>query len=213
MAPEVQVAAETLEIEGFWRTVRTKPVLGRRVRGPSVYVSVWYRTDRIRACSGSLTGEIPVSHWVPSEVEYALELPQLLGRPVEPEAGRAEPMTSMHSAMPHAGSATQARGLPMPVAVILLALIVALGGCAPGGDTGGTDLRFEISFPASVSEEPLTGRMFLAIARDQDPEPRLQVGRYGVPVFGVDFEDLAPGETVDISADVLGWPIESLRDR
>ncbi len=99
-----------------------------------------------------------------------------------------------------------------PAAASLLALTIAMGGCAPAADTGGTSLRFAISFPASVSEEPLTGRMFLAIASSDEQEPRLQVGRYGVPVFGVDFEDLAPGETVEITADTLGWPLESLND-
>lgn len=106
---------------------------------------------------------------------------------------------------------TRRRSLP-PAIMIALALIIAVGGCARATDTNGTDLRFEISFPSSVSEEPLTGRMFLAIARSDEREPRLQVGRYGVPLFGIDFEDLAPGETVEISGDTLGWPIESLSD-
>ena len=75
-----------------------------------------------------------------------------------------------------------------------------------------TDLRFEISFPASVHDEPLTGRMFLAFAREAEAEPRLQVGRYGVPFFGVDFEDLKPGEAVVIDASTLGYPFESLAD-
>ena len=73
-------------------------------------------------------------------------------------------------------------------------------------------LRFEISFPSEISGEPLTGRMFLTIARNNEPEPRLQVGRYGVPVYGVDFEDLAPDTPVIIDADTLGWPIETLSD-
>ena len=70
------------------------------------------------------------------------------------------------------------------------------------------DLRFEISFPASTHAEPLTGRMFLALAREGDVEPRLQVGRYGVPFFGVDFENLKPGESVVIDGATLGYPFE-----
>ncbi len=96
--------------------------------------------------------------------------------------------------------------------ILLPAIVGALCGCAPTGESATTGLRFEISFPAEVSAEPLTGRMFLAVSRDSEPEPRLQVGRYGPPLFGVDFEDLAPGEAVTIDASTLGWPIESLGD-
>ena len=54
--------------------------------------------------------------------------------------------------------------------------------------------------------------MFLAFAREGEAAPRLQVGRYGVPFFGVDFEDLKPGEAVVIDASTLGYPFESLAD-
>jgi len=94
----------------------------------------------------------------------------------------------------------------------IVAIVLMIGACAPATDAGRSDLRFEISFPAEVSGEPLTGRMFLAIASDGEREPRLQVGRYGVPLYGVDFESLAPGTPVVIDADTLGWPIESLSD-
>ncbi len=94
----------------------------------------------------------------------------------------------------------------------VLALILAGSACAPGADAPRTDLRFEISFPPEVSSEPLTGRMFLAIARDGESDPRLQVGRYGVPLYGVDVENLGPGTPVSIDADTLGWPIETLAD-
>ncbi len=100
-------------------------------------------------------------------------------------------------------------GIP---SLAILAVVPAIGGCAPVADPGRTDLRFEISFPAAVSSEPLTGRMFLTIARNDESEPRLQVGRYGVPVYGVDFESLAPDTPVVIDADTLGWPIETLSD-
>lgn len=99
----------------------------------------------------------------------------------------------------------------LPAIVLLSIGLVVLPGCGPAGAQG-DDLRFEISFSPAVSQEPLTGRMFLAVSREDDPEPRLQVGRYGVPVFGVDFEELEPGETVVVDADTLGWPVESLAE-
>lgn len=79
-------------------------------------------------------------------------------------------------------------------------------------NTGTNELRFEISFPKSMSSQPLTGRMFLAFALNDRREPRLQVGRYGVQFFGVDFENLPPGKPVVIDANTLGYPMESLRD-
>ncbi len=100
-------------------------------------------------------------------------------------------------------------GIP---SLAILAVVLTIGACAPAAEPGRTDLRFEISFPPEVSGEPLTGRMFLSIARDGEREPRLQVGRYGVPVYGVDFENLAPDTPVVIDADTLGWPIETLSD-
>jgi len=72
--------------------------------------------------------------------------------------------------------------------------------------------RFEISFPASVSEKPLTGRMFLIITKTDSIEPRLQVGRYGTQFFGVDFENLKPGQSVTISASTLGYPVNAFND-
>ena len=104
------------------------------------------------------------------------------------------------------------RPLFPPLAVILLALVIALFGCNGATESRTPGPRFEISFAAPVSEEPLTGRMFLVFSDRPEPEPRLQVGRYGPPLFGVDFDGLAPGEAVVIDADTLGWPAASLAD-
>src|SRR6185437_15129142 len=73
-------------------------------------------------------------------------------------------------------------------------------------------LEFKISFPASASSEPLTGRMFLVISRTDSIEPRLQVGRYGTQFFGVDFENLQPSKEVIVDGTILGYPINNLKD-
>ncbi len=80
-----------------------------------------------------------------------------------------------------------------------------------------SDFRFEISVPASVLDETLTGRMFVVISRNNDVIPRygeravrFQAGRTGVPFFGVDVEDLRPGEPAVIDANTFGSPLESL---
>lgn len=94
---------------------------------------------------------------------------------------------------------------------ILFLGALCLSGCTPAEEDI-SKLRFEISFPESLSEEALTGRMFLAFGENNDRPPRLQVGRYGVQVFGVDFEQLKPGETVVIDGSTLGYPQRALKD-
>jgi hypothetical protein len=72
--------------------------------------------------------------------------------------------------------------------------------------------QFEISFPESAHAGPITGRVFVMLARNSDPEPRFQIGRMGVPFFGRDIEQLAPGAAAVIDAGDLGSPIENLND-
>ena len=73
-------------------------------------------------------------------------------------------------------------------------------------------LEFKLSFPASVSDGPLTGRMFLIVSRTDSIELRYQVGRYGTEFFGVDFENLKPTKEVIIDGTVLGYPINNLKE-
>ena len=72
--------------------------------------------------------------------------------------------------------------------------------------------HFEISFPASVHSKPITGRVYVMISRTNEKEPRLQIGRTGVPFFGRDVESMAPGSTATIDETDLGSPVASLRD-
>ncbi len=73
-------------------------------------------------------------------------------------------------------------------------------------------LRFEVSFPASAHAQPVTGRVYVMIARTADREPRLQIGRTGVPFFGHDVERLAPGQAGVIDEGDQGTPLESIKD-
>ncbi len=75
-------------------------------------------------------------------------------------------------------------------------------------------LRFELSFPASVHQEAITGRVFVMVTKDDRREPRLQAGSWmrSVPFFGLDVENLEPGDSVVIDETILGYPLESLTD-
>ena len=72
-------------------------------------------------------------------------------------------------------------------------------------------LKFEISFSSEVHSEPITGRVYVMISKNERREPRFQVGR-GVPFFGKDIKDLKPEEGVIIDKDVFGYPLESIKD-
>jgi len=72
--------------------------------------------------------------------------------------------------------------------------------------------RFEISFPASVRSESVTGRVYIMISRRKEPEPRFQIGRTGVPLFGRDVDSLQPGTPAAIDGTDLGSPVVSLTE-
>jgi hypothetical protein len=59
-------------------------------------------------------------------------------------------------------------------------------------------LRFDASYIPQIHDGPLTGRAFVMITRsiDKVAEPRLQIGRTGVPFFGRDVERLEPEKIV-----------------
>ena len=73
---------------------------------------------------------------------------------------------------------------------------------------------FEISFPATVSAEPLDGRVILILATDGDSEPRFQVrpGVDAVQIFGVTADGLEPGGKIVFDDGVFGYPVDSLAD-
>jgi Putative esterase len=75
-------------------------------------------------------------------------------------------------------------------------------------------LKFEVSFPASVHSKPITGRVYVMLSDEHEPEPRFQVGSWGShpPFFGVDINRLKPGEHTVIDGSTLGFPTRSLNE-
>lgn len=90
---------------------------------------------------------------------------------------------------------------------IALAFLL-LAGCSKPG------LRFEITVPDL--ESPLTGRVFVIVTdRDPDALPMHTTGgdgARGVPIWGVNVENLAPGEAAVVDGSTFGFPHESLAD-
>src|SRR5580765_8791004 len=75
-------------------------------------------------------------------------------------------------------------------------------------------LPFDVSFVPQVHDAPIPGRAFVMVTRsiEKQPEPRLQIGRTGVPFFGRDVEQLQPEKIVSIDGSDLGTPLESIND-
>jgi hypothetical protein len=82
----------------------------------------------------------------------------------------------------------------------------------PAGNSA--PLRFEIAFPASAHDGPITGRVFLALSRDSAPPPIANGGSFtnSTPLFGLDVNALAPGQAAVIDSSTLGYPTKSLAD-
>jgi hypothetical protein len=99
-----------------------------------------------------------------------------------------------------------------PSASLAAVLLIAQAGLAPASVSAqdASSTRFEIVVPERVRNEAITGRVYVMIARTDDREPRLQIGRTGEPFFGRDVEGLGPGQVAVIDGSDLGWPVESL---
>ena len=78
----------------------------------------------------------------------------------------------------------------------------------------GAQTRFEISFPASAHAAPITGRVFVALARREAPPPLQQIGNWNgqAPFFAVDVTQLAPGHAAVVDAAATGYPLNSLKE-
>jgi hypothetical protein len=99
--------------------------------------------------------------------------------------------------------------LPAAALLLLAAPAPATAASAAGGP------RFVVTLPASA-RGPLTGRVYVALARRADPEPRELAGDLAdsVPFFGVDVHGMRPGTSVTIDASTPGYPTSTptLRD-
>ncbi|MGH7592854.1 MAG: hypothetical protein ACRELE_03245, partial [Gemmatimonadales bacterium] len=92
---------------------------------------------------------------------------------------------------------------------VLVVGLASLGVAASTGKPHRNDRagpRFEISFARSAHSAPITGRIYLALSRTNDVRrtPIDQTGETGVPLFGVNVENLAPGQAAVIDATTPG---------
>jgi hypothetical protein len=107
------------------------------------------------------------------------------------------------------------RVLPALCAIVLGAMLTYQNASAaePAVGTRAAEAspRFEVSFPASLHQQPVTGRLFIMIANKNTPEVRLQRYWFDAPQFlGVSVVQWKPGEVVTVDAGSLGYPFRSL---
>ena len=75
-------------------------------------------------------------------------------------------------------------------------------------------LRFEIVVDESIQSEPVDGRILFIVSDRPTPEPRFRRLRSPMApaIFGLNVEDLVPGDVAVIDAAVRGWPLESISE-
>lgn len=98
------------------------------------------------------------------------------------------------------------RSLQGAAAIALALMLLAgtmIGAVAP---------RFEVSYSAAAHPGPITGRLILILATKEKPEPRLTVSPLGSAIFGVDLDQLAPGQFAMVDSASIGYPKRSLVD-
>jgi hypothetical protein len=71
--------------------------------------------------------------------------------------------------------------------------------------------RFDVSFTTDASGAPVTGRLVLFLARTAQPEPRLSLSLRGPAVFGVDLDQVRPGQAIVVDDNAASYPVD-LRD-
>lgn len=94
------------------------------------------------------------------------------------------------------------------VLLLLSAALLFSLSCSTAGGEDVSPLRFAISFAEDLAEESQDGRILLMLAENRDNEPRFQFG----PKFGINVDNLAPGEAAVIDGTVFGFPADSLAD-
>lgn len=117
------------------------------------------------------------------------------------------------------------RKLFSPSTTVAIVLAVFGAGCSGSPDTAADS--DDITFSVTLTDEafkavedlglqtPITGRVFVIVSRDNEREPRQQIGVSGVPFWGRDVSDWSGGATrvlSDAIGDTRGFPLENLSD-
>jgi hypothetical protein len=73
-------------------------------------------------------------------------------------------------------------------------------------------VRAQISFPQSVQNTPVTGRVFVVLTKSDKPDPRIQIlePASSPPFFAADVSNIRPGQAMVLDASSIGYPLTSI---
>jgi len=96
--------------------------------------------------------------------------------------------------------------------LILILILIFLLTCQPPNNQQECHFRFGISFSEELSKQSLDGRVLLMISTEDSREPRFQIsdGPNTQQIFGINVNELKPGDVALIDASVFGYPLKSL---
>jgi len=99
----------------------------------------------------------------------------------------------------------------MKYALLFSAALLCLLTACQSTDTGSIG-EIQISFPESVGEEALDGRLLLLFAKNDANEPRFQIndGPGTQLIFGMNVDQMAPGMALSFDKEAFGYPIAGL---
>jgi len=72
--------------------------------------------------------------------------------------------------------------------------------------------KIMVSFSKEIYSESINGRLLILLSKDPENEPRFQISPFPntQQIFGIDVNNLKPGEIVEIPNDSFGFPVNSL---
>lgn len=68
--------------------------------------------------------------------------------------------------------------------------------------------RFEVTVASSADAQPLTGRLVVAVSKQEKPEPRLIISPRGPALFAIDLDQLAPGHAAVVDNAASSYPMQ-----
>jgi hypothetical protein len=67
--------------------------------------------------------------------------------------------------------------------------------------------RFEVTIAPAAHAGPLTGRLIVAVSKREQPEPRLAISPQGPAIYGIDLDQLRPGQAAIVDDRAVGYPM------
>ena len=67
--------------------------------------------------------------------------------------------------------------------------------------------RFEVTIAPAAHAAPVTGRLVIAVSKSERPEPRLAISPSGPAIFGIDLQQLRPGQSAVVDERATSYPM------